>query len=70
MKHERVLLCLVIIANIVLFSYSMIYYPYRCREIMILSGGMISCGLNVGGYLLGIVMCLIATVAALLLIKE
>jgi hypothetical protein len=70
MKHERVILWLVIIANILIFSYSMIYYPYRCHEIAILSGGTISCGLNTGAYLLGIVMCVVATVAALLLIQE
>jgi len=70
MKHERVLLWLVIIANIVIFSYSMIYFPYRCHEIMILTGGTISCGINVGRYLLGIVMCVVATVAAILLIEE
>jgi hypothetical protein len=69
MKHERVLLWLVIIANIVIFSYSMIYFPYRCHEIMILSGGTVTCGITIGGYLLGIVMCLVATLAALLLIQ-
>ena len=70
MRYERVLLWLVIIANIVLFSYSMIYYPYRCNEVMILSGGTVTCGITVGGYLLGIICCLVATLAALMLISE
>ena len=70
MKHERVLLWFVIIANIGIFSYSMIYFPYRCHEIMILSGGAVTCGITIGGYLLGIICCLIATIAALMLIKE
>jgi len=69
MRYERVLLWLVIIANIVLFSYSMIYFPYRCHEIMILSGGTVTCGITIGGYLIGIVICLVATLAALLLIQ-
>jgi hypothetical protein len=69
MKYERVLLWLAIIANILIFSYSMIYFPYRCHEIMILSGGTVTCGITIGGYLLGIVMCLVATLAALLLIQ-
>jgi len=70
MEHEKVILWLVIIANILIFSYSMIYYPYRCQEIMILSGGTITCGITIGGYLLGIVCCLVATMAALFLIHE
>jgi len=70
MKHERVLLWLVIIANIVLFSYFMMYFPYRYHEIMVLSGGAVTCGITTGGYLLGIICCLIATIAALMLIEE
>ncbi|MCX6701288.1 MAG: hypothetical protein NTV68_15450 [Methanomicrobiales archaeon] len=70
MRYEKVLLWLVIIANITMFSYSMIYYPYRCQENLILSGGAATCALNVGGYLIGIGCCLVATAAALLLISE
>ncbi|MEI6841062.1 MAG: hypothetical protein WCK53_07340 [Methanomicrobiales archaeon] len=48
----------------------MIYYPYRCNEIVILSGGPITCGLNAGAYLLAIIMSVVAAGAAIILIEE
>jgi hypothetical protein len=48
----------------------MINYPFCCNEIAILSGGTISCGLNVGAYLLAIIMCVIAAGSAIILIEE
>jgi|GEM_PF-3387966 len=70
MSREKAVIWLVIIVNILLFSYIMIYYPYRCNEIAILSNGAASCGLNVGAYLIAIIMCVIAAGAAILLIEE
>ncbi len=70
MNLEKTALWLVIVANIVLFSYTMIYYPFRCNEIAKLSGGSITCGLNIGAYLLAIIMCVIAAGAAIILIEE
>jgi hypothetical protein len=70
MKHERIILWLIIIANSVIFSYAMLYYPCRCGEAMVLSGGVVTCGTNAWGYLTGIACCLVATMAALLLISE
>jgi hypothetical protein len=70
MNLEKAALWLVIIVNILLFSYIMIYYPYRCNEIAILSGGAVSCGLNIGAYLLAIIISVVAAGAAILLIQE
>ena len=70
MNLKKAALWLVIIVNILLFSYIMIYYPYHCNEIAILSGGPITCGLNVGAYLLAIIMSVVAAGAAIILIEE
>ena len=69
MNLDRAVKICVIIACIVMFCYTMIYYPWQCHEITVLSGGSISCGLNVGAYLLAIVICVTATVAAIMLIE-
>lgn len=70
MNLEKIGFWLVIVVSIMLFSYIMIIYPYGCNEITILSGGVVSCGLNVGAYLLAIIICVVAAAAAIMLIEQ
>jgi len=67
MKIPDFILWLVIIANAVLFSYIMIFVPWVCRNLAIDAA---SCGLNIGTYLVAIATCVVATAAALMLIRE
>lgn len=60
---------LIIVVSIMLFSCIMIIYPYGCNEISMLSGGLVSCGLNIGAYLLAIFICVVAAAAAIMLIE-
>jgi len=67
MKIPDFVLWLVIIANAVLFSYIMIFVPWVCQKLTIDPS---SCGLNIGAYLVAIANCVVATAAALMLIRE
>jgi len=67
MKIPDFVLWLVIIANAILFSYIMIFVPWMCQKLAIDTA---SCGLNIWTYLVAIANCVVATAAALMLIRE
>ena len=67
MKIPDFVLWLVIIANAVLFSYIMIFVPWVCQKLAIDPS---SCGVNIWAYLIAIANCIVATAAALMLIRE
>jgi hypothetical protein len=68
MTIRSLVLWLVILADAVMFVYLMLYIPYECRNLAILSGGAATCGLNTGAYLIAIANCVIAAAAAVMLI--
>jgi hypothetical protein len=70
MDWKKSALITIILINIVIFGYLMIYFPYRCNQIALLSAGTSTCGLNIGAYLIAIGNCIVAAVAALFMIKE
>ena len=70
MKIPPIVLWLVIAANAVMFAFLMIYIPYACRNLALASNGTAFCGLSVGAYFIAIANCVVATVAALMLIHE
>jgi len=50
-----------------LFSYIMIFVPWVCQKLGI---DPLSCGVNIWAYLIAIANCVVATAAALMLIRE
>lgn len=70
MKFSTIVLWLVILANVVMFSYIMMYIPHAWRNLAIASHGTMVCGLSVGAYFIAIANCVVATAAALMLIHE
>ncbi len=70
MKFLIVTLIAIIAACIVMFGYLMLYIPWECSNLAILTGGHTSCGLEPGAYLIAAISVIIAIIASAMLFRE
>lgn len=62
-------LVLVILINLIIFLYLIVYWPYACSRLAVETAGRTTCGLQPGAYIVGAVNACIIFICLVLLFR-